>query len=114
MIQTASPENVLIQQIVYGCFKEKPTLQVSKSIAVPPTVPKSNEELFCFLQCFIDVFYGDNASRVLRVDMTMYTVVTYLSVFRLEELGISRFREICSSQEPSKISFFVAYLFNKV
>ena len=66
------------------------------------------------MQTFIDVFYGDNASRVLRVDMTMYTILAYLAIFRLEELGMSKFRELCSSQEPSKISTFVSYLFNKV
>lgn len=67
-----------------------------------------------FLQCFIDVFYGENASRVLRVDMTMYTILAYLAVFRLEELGLSKFKELCATEEPSKISTFVAYLFNKV
>lgn len=46
--------------------------------------------------------------------MTMYTILAYLAVFRLEELGMSKFRELCSSQEPSKISTFVSYLFNKV
>lgn len=46
--------------------------------------------------------------------MTMYTILTYLAVFRLEELGFPRFKEICSSQEPSKISTFVSYVFNKV
>lgn len=46
--------------------------------------------------------------------MTMYTILAYISVFRLEELGMSKFREICSSEEPSKVSTFIAYLFNKV
>lgn len=66
------------------------------------------------MQSFIDVFYGDNASRVLRVDMTMYTILAYLAVFRLEELGMAKFKDLCSSVEPSKVSNFVAYVFNKV
>jgi hypothetical protein len=87
----ALPESVLIQQIVYGWHKERASLKA-----------------------FIDEFYGDNASRVLRVDMTMYAILTYMSVYRLQEMGVKKFREICSSQEPSKISFFVSYVFNKV
>lgn len=46
--------------------------------------------------------------------MTMYTILAYLAVFRLEELGMARFRELCSDTEPSKVSTFVAYVFNKV
>ena len=46
--------------------------------------------------------------------MTMYTILAYLAMFRLEELGHAKFKELCSTEEPSKISTFVAYLFNKV
>ncbi|KAJ1428363.1 hypothetical protein B484DRAFT_395966 [Ochromonadaceae sp. CCMP2298] len=86
----ALPESVLVQQIVYGWHKERASLKA-----------------------FIDEFYGDNASRVLRVDMTMYAILAYMTVYRLQEMGVRRYREICSSQEPSKISFFVSYVFNK-
>lgn len=44
----------------------------------------------------------------------MYTILAYLAMFRLEELGHAKFKELCSTEEPSKISTFVAYLFNKV
>lgn len=44
----------------------------------------------------------------------MYTILAYLAVFRLDELGVHQFKELCSSQEPSKVSTFVAYVFNKV
>lgn len=44
--------------------------------------------------------------------MTMYTILTYLSVFRIEELGMSKFKSIALTQEPSKISIFISYLFN--
>jgi hypothetical protein len=46
--------------------------------------------------------------------MTMYTILAYLAVFRLEELGMAKFKDLCSSLEPSKVSTFVAYVFNKV
>lgn len=44
----------------------------------------------------------------------MYTILAYLTVYRLEELGIAKFKELCSDIEPSKISTFVGYVFNKV
>mmetsp|Transcript_2179 Transcript_2179/g.3419 ORF Transcript_2179/g.3419 Transcript_2179/m.3419 type:complete len:787 (+) Transcript_2179:73-2433(+) len=86
----AKPEDILIQQVVYGWYKDRPALK-----------------------CFIDQFYGDNASRVLRVDMVMYTILTYIAVYRLQEMGLKSFKEFCSPIEPSKVSTFVAYLFDK-
>jgi hypothetical protein len=65
------------------------------------------------LKCFINDFYADNASRVLRSDITLYTIFAYISVFRLSELGFSKFKELALSQEPSKITTFITYLFNK-
>jgi hypothetical protein len=44
----------------------------------------------------------------------MYTILAYLAVYRLDELGMGQFKNLCSSIEPSKVSFFVAYVFDKV
>lgn len=82
---------MLIQQIVYGWHKEK-----------------------AILKCFINDFYADNGSRVLRSDITLYTIFAYLAIFRLEELGFAKFKELALSQEPLKITNFVNYIFNKV
>ena len=89
-----------MQQIVYGWYKEKSTLKVrfwrlSNLSRLGCLFYLSTNQ---FLQCFIDVFYGENASRVLRVDMTMYTILAYLAVFRLEELGLSKFKELCATE----------------
>lgn len=65
------------------------------------------------MQTFIDDFYRDNASRVLRKDITMYTIVAYAAIFRIDELGVHRFRELLSTQEPSKMSVFINYVFNE-
>lgn len=65
------------------------------------------------LDGFIRNFYGDNAACVLRSDMTMYTIYAYIAIFRLRELGFARFKELASTEDPSKISTFVTYLFNK-
>lgn len=66
------------------------------------------------MQKFIDDFYGDNASRVLRADMSLYKVLAYIAIFRIEELGFKKFRELTLTQEPSKMSIFLGYVFNKV
>lgn len=43
----------------------------------------------------------------------MYTILAYLSIFRIDELGVKAFRNLVKNQEPSKISFFLTYVFNK-
>ena len=83
------PENVFIQQVVYGWYKERAALQA-----------------------FISNFYADNAASIARIDMTMYTVFAYLAMYRLDELGFPQFREFTNTQEPTKMYNFVIYLFN--
>ena len=85
----ASSANVFIQQVVYGWYKERDTLQV-----------------------LISNFYADNAASVSRNDMILYQVFGYLAMFRLDELGFSRFKEFANTQEPTKMYNFVRYLFN--
>lgn len=86
----APSENVFIQQVVYGWYKERDALQV-----------------------FISNFYADNAASVLRIDSIMYTVFAYLAIYRLDELGFPRFKEFTNTQEPTKMYNFVMYLFSR-
>ena len=86
----AKAVDVLKAQIVTGVLREKPVLDG-----------------------FIRNFYSDNAACVLRSDMTMYTILAYLCIFRLRELGFSKFKDLASSEDPTKIATFVGYLFNK-
>ena len=65
------------------------------------------------MQGFISNFYADNAASVLRSDMTMYTILAYLALFRLEEMGWPKFKEFALTQDPSKVDTFIMYLFNK-
>jgi hypothetical protein len=46
--------------------------------------------------------------------MTLYSVLAYLAIFRMEELGMSKFRELALTQEPSKVDVFIEYMYNKV
>jgi len=86
----APAENVFIQQVLYGWYKERDVLQA-----------------------FISNFYADNAASVLRIDNVMYTIFAYLAMYRLDELGFPRFKEFTNTQEPTKMYNFVAYLFNR-
>ena len=86
----SNPDNLFIQQVVYGSFKEKN-----------------------FLDSFIADLYAENAAKVLRADMILYKVFAYLAIFRLDEMGFARFKEIANSQEPSKASAFCNYIFSK-
>jgi hypothetical protein len=90
-LKDANPEDVFIQQVVYGFQKEKPLLKK-----------------------FIDDFYGDNSARVLRADMVMYNILAYIAIFRIDELGVKKFKEVTSPVEPSKLSTLIAYVFNEV
>ena len=54
------------------------------------------------------------SASVLRIDNIMYSVFTYLALFRLEELGFQKFKEFTATQDSSKMYYFVNYLFDKV
>lgn len=87
---TNKSADTFVQQVVYGCFKEKATLNA-----------------------FINLFYDENAASVSRADITLYTVLAYLAIYRLKEMRFSRFKEICKTQDPSKVSSLCQYLFDR-
>ena len=86
----AKSVDVLKAQIVTGVLREKKVLDG-----------------------FIRNFYGDNGAFIARADMTMFTILAYLAIFRLRELGFGKFKELAKSEDPSKISTFVNYLFSR-
>ena len=59
-------------------------------------------------------FYADMAAFVLRIDIIMYSVFAYLAIFRLDELGFRKFKEFTATQDPTKMYYFVNYLFDQV
>ena len=85
-----TPDGLFIQQIVYG-------VQVESKV----------------LNTFISNLYADNAASVARSDILFYTVFAYLAIFRLKELGFHKFKELSSSQDPTKIYNLTSYLYNK-
>lgn len=60
---------------------------------------------------FLTHYYNDMAgSGVLRNDFTLYMVLAYLLLFRLDELGFNEFRRLTSSEDPTKMSHLLKYL----
>lgn len=57
-------------------------------------------------------FYNDMAASVLRADYTIYLILAYLTLFRLEELTFPQYRKFIESQEPDKMNVFLAYVFD--
>lgn len=55
-------------------------------------------------------FYNDLASSVLRNDFTLYMVLGYLLLFRLDELEFGEFRRLTSSEDPTKMAQLLGYL----
>ena len=58
------------------------------------------------------MFYNDLAGSVLRADYTMYLVLTYLTMFRLEELTFPEYRKFIETQDPDKMTSFLGYAFD--
>jgi len=57
-------------------------------------------------------FYNDMAASVLRADYTLYLILAYLTIFRLEELSFTEYRKFLDSQEPDKVNAFLLYTFD--
>jgi hypothetical protein len=46
--------------------------------------------------------------------MQLFKVLAYIAIFRIDEMGFKKFRELALTQEPSKMNVFLGYVFNKV
>lgn len=78
-----------IQQVVYGWYRHKNALDG-----------------------LISNFFIDNAAKVARADKILYTIFTYLAVYRLDDLGFQYFKQYAATQDPTKIFNLLSYIFN--
>lgn len=78
---------LLPRQVLYGCVRCKDALRV-----------------------FLKHFYNDMAGSVLRSDFTLYMVLAYLLLFRLDEMGFNAFRRLMSSEDPTKMARLLQYV----
>lgn len=82
-------EAAFLQQVFYGCNRYRAFLNtLNKAIfRVYPTTTNHN-------------------------DLLPFSVVAYLALFRLDELGIKSFRRLVETQEPLKMHTLLSFLFN--
>mmetsp|Transcript_12226 Transcript_12226/g.15864 ORF Transcript_12226/g.15864 Transcript_12226/m.15864 type:complete len:644 (-) Transcript_12226:584-2515(-) len=86
-VEGASPDNIFLFQVLYGCVRHKEALKV-----------------------FLLHFFHDKAAAVLRSDYSLYLVLAYLSLFRIHELGFEVLRGMMESLEPNKMEALISYL----
>merc|ERR1719446_582805 len=79
-----------LQQVMYGCTRYKKLLRV-----------------------FISSLYFKHSGETQRTDQTLYSVLGYLALVRLTELGFGDFRQLLLSQEHLKMSIFLRFLFDE-
>lgn len=67
---------------------------------------------FPSLQVFLSAFYYNNASSTNRGDYNMYMVLAYVAIFRLEEMGVPRFRYLLNGLDTLKMHRLLSFLFD--
>lgn len=74
-------------KVFYGCVRYKDAIRV-----------------------FLKHYYNDMAGIVLRSDFTLYMILAYLLLFRLDEMGFDDFRHLTRPEDPTKIAHLLKYL----
>ena len=122
-VKEGDEDKVFVQQCFYGCQRYKKMLKVchghAATLLCRPCRAGRALRLGTSLtgcgaesQVFLSSFYFNNSSRILRSDYTKYMILAYLTLFRMEEMGMKRFKFIMSSQDPTKVHHFLGYLFD--
>ncbi len=89
MEDMSANDRVFVKQVLYGCVRYKKALKA-----------------------LLTSFYYNNGATTSRGDYTKYMVLSYLALYRLEELGMPGFSQIVYSQAAEKMHVFLSYLFD--
>ncbi|XP_048746948.2 cilia- and flagella-associated protein 99-like isoform X2 [Ostrea edulis] len=65
------------------------------------------------MQVVLDGFYAKDGKKTLRSEQNLYTVVCYLALFRLDELGMAHFRKFVSSQDVNRMYRFLNFFLDE-
>lgn len=65
------------------------------------------------IKVVVDAFYVKDGKNCLRTNKNLYTVICYLALFRLDELGIGYFRKLVGSQDINKMYKFLNFFLNE-
>ena len=63
-------------------------------------------------QVALSAFYFNNSGSTNRGDYNMYMVMAYVAIFRLEELGMPRFKYLLNGLDTLKMHMLLSFLFN--
>ncbi|TRY57918.1 hypothetical protein DNTS_014428 [Danionella cerebrum] len=85
----SSADQKFIVDTFYGCVMHKKLLDVAVSL-----------------------FYLHHGNKFFRADRNLFTVVCYLAIFSLDDLGLQHFSRIIKSLDNTKMHKFLSYLFN--
>lgn len=58
-------------------------------------------------------FYAKDGKSVLRSEKSLYAVLVYLALFRLDELGMANYRQFVKSQDINRMYKFLRFFFNE-
>jgi hypothetical protein len=65
-----------------------------------------------FLKAFTDNLFNMNKASTERKDQTLYSIICYITVFRLDELSQDDYKNIIYSQDYVKMNEFFNFIFN--
>ncbi|CAH3015002.1 unnamed protein product [Porites evermanni] len=65
------------------------------------------------MKVVVDAFYAEAGKTSLRSERNVYTVLAYLALYRIDELGIAHFRKFVLSHEANKMHRFFSFFFNE-
>ncbi|XP_061186311.1 cilia- and flagella-associated protein 99-like isoform X2 [Saccostrea echinata] len=65
------------------------------------------------MQVVLDGFYAKDGKKTLRSEQNLYTVVCYLALFRLDELGMAHFRKFVASQDINRMYRFLNFFLDE-
>ena len=64
------------------------------------------------LQVLLAAFYHVNGTKAARSDYMLYMILSYLTLFRLDEMGFAAYAELLRSFDPLKIHTLLSFLFD--
>ncbi|XP_039522454.1 cilia- and flagella-associated protein 99 isoform X3 [Pimephales promelas] len=85
----SSADQKFIIDTLYGCIMRKKLLDV-----------------------VVNIFYMHHGQILFRVDRNLFSVVCYLAIFHLDDLGLDHFSRIIKSLDISKMHKFLSFFFN--
>ncbi len=86
---TDEGDQLFIKQVVYGCIRFKKLNKIN-----------------------LTALYFKHGTEVSREDYHLYMVLSYLTIMRLEDMGIPVFRKFIFSQDYQKMFVWLSFIFN--